>query len=347
MKRRKHIFYTGLVAVALIFVLAGCSKDAAPEHDPGRAIGFYCADASRALETTADNISSFRVSAVWNRTDGTVQSYMDREEVVRSGSDWTYSPIRYMPSLGTVDFFAYSPAGANVKGFNVPDAAGDPAVIAYDVTTDALLQEDFMVAGTAARTSSSVGLFFEHMLSYVEFEARSITPGSSFYVHSIELVNLDRAGTLTGTVSGSDVAWLWSDNTATAEKTAKYTVYQTGPKELDYPVGAAELPSYAPFTVSEVGALMLLPQVVTIGDNDLYTAADGVPAWQIGQPKDLDTKTYVVVTFDAQSYDAGGDPDVFVSGVKKYFPLVGSGGAAVELKSAQKYTIRLDVDYAF
>ncbi len=355
-------------ASATALLLGSCSDRQTallPGDDP-EAIGFRSiSEKTRAAETDDTNIADFRVSAVWARdaASGDFEpAYMNGLKVERSGTAWTYSPLRYWPMAGTVDFFAYSPAeAAGLGAFEIGGTAYDEATIAYTATTDHRMQEDFLVASALGRTANPVLMNFRHALSQIEFRARSSAKGVTFRIRSIELRNLDRAGTLSGTVAAAgdaEMEWAWSGNTAAGEKTESYRVYMPQPFTVAYPAGAAALPDFSSLTDASVGNMMIMPQAVTIGSRDLYTQTDidaeendDITQGMLNQPKDLLSKFYIAVEFDSETVFYPGTGIIpFHDNVTIYIPLYVSLGAdpaddvPFEFEMGSKYTFMLELN---
>jgi hypothetical protein len=351
-------------------LLASCSGQYTPEGGVEREeIGFRSVtEKTRAVQTDEANIADFRVRAVWERGAGDfVPAFMDGVKVERQGQAWTYSPLSYWPAGGEVDFFGYSPAGSKgVRSFSVDGVAYNRVVLEYDATSDNLMQEDFMVASALGKTSSPVLMNFRHMLSQVEFRVRSSAPGVTFRVRSIELHNLDRTGTLTGTVptaGAGEMQWAWSGNTAATEKRETYAVYLPQPFEAAYPASATEVPAFVSLTNPSVGNMMILPQQVTIGSGQLYTQAnidanqnDQITQGLLHRPKDLSTMFYISVRLDSETYyypNTGVIP--FHDNVTVYIPLyvslgedgvVGGGNdEPFEFEAGSKYTFLLELNH--
>lgn len=366
----KWLFATLLLFAGLLF--SACSDSTTsnrPEEQP--TIGFRgLAQKTRALETNQTNIADFRVWAPWARNASANDyepAFMEGLRVERQTGDvWAYSPVRYWPTLGTVDFFAYSPANSQgVHDFALQGSVYDNVKLSYDVTTDPLLQEDFLVASALDESSSPVVMDFRHMLSQIEFRVRSTAIGVTFRVRQIQLHNLDRAGELTGIVptpGATEVDWSWSMNTAAAEKNATYDIYLPQSVEASYPAGASSLPPFVSLTDTQVGNLMILPQVATIGTGELYTQADinadpndGITQGLLNRPKDLGQNFYISVRLDSETiYYPGTGIIPFHDNVTLYIPLYVSLGAdgtvgggddtPFEFEAGSKYTFMLELN---
>lgn len=69
--------------------------------------------------------AGFGVFARYNHIDGTITSLMDTEHVTWREDHWGYDHIRFWPSAGTVDFYAFAPYSPQVRmGSLPPELAG-------------------------------------------------------------------------------------------------------------------------------------------------------------------------------------------------------------------------------
>lgn len=64
--------------------------------------------------------AGFGVFARYNHIDGTISSLMDTEHVTRRGDHWGYDHIRFWPSNGNVDFYAFAPYSPYVEMGSLP-----------------------------------------------------------------------------------------------------------------------------------------------------------------------------------------------------------------------------------
>ena len=66
--------------------------------------------------------AGFGVFARYNHIDGTISSLMDTEHVTWRKNHWGYDHIRFWPSNGKVDFYAFAPYSEQVKMGSLPDS---------------------------------------------------------------------------------------------------------------------------------------------------------------------------------------------------------------------------------
>ncbi|MDL2208668.1 fimbrillin family protein [Parabacteroides sp. OttesenSCG-928-O15] len=244
---------TAYILFALAALLwTGCNEytDPLPGDTAGREIAFSCVEAgTRAEEITSETLRMFRVSAKWNKpSGGSVNDYMDGQLVERHSGEWIYSPICYMPSQGTVDFFAYSPV--NDPGLKELQFTDDFVLVQYEMPTHPAKQKDFVVALTLGQTSSIIPLEFLHTFASVRVEARS--SGSAINIETIKLSGVNSEGWLMGDFSAEpESRWSWE----TLGTPSDYTLFDGKPITVTN-VG------YTPITDPNiVGPLLIIPQV--------------------------------------------------------------------------------------
>lgn len=119
-------------------VLSGCAGEAVEETSSSSASEInFDAYVGRNASTRSDVTDiDFLKSGEWNagfgvfarykHTDGkTITSLMDTEHVTWRGDHWGYDHIRFWPSAGTVDFYAFAPYSPQVRMGSLPfDLAG-------------------------------------------------------------------------------------------------------------------------------------------------------------------------------------------------------------------------------
>ena len=73
--------------------------------------------------------AGFGVFARYNHIDGTISSLMDTEHVTWRENHWGYDHIRFWPSAGTVDFYAFAPYSPQVRMGSLPSELAGKADI--------------------------------------------------------------------------------------------------------------------------------------------------------------------------------------------------------------------------
>lgn len=137
MKFLRLAFY---VLVAQL-VLSGCAGEAVEETSSSSAseINFDAYVGRNASTRSSITDIKFLQGSVWNagfgvfarynHTDGkTITSLMDTEHVTWRGDHWGYDHIRFWPSAGTVDFYAFAPYSPYVPMGKLRDDLADKLV---------------------------------------------------------------------------------------------------------------------------------------------------------------------------------------------------------------------------
>ena len=121
-------------------VLSGCAGEAVEETSSSSASeinfdAYVGRDAStRSDVTDIDFLKSgewnagFGVFARYNHIDGTISSLMDTEHVTWRKNHWGYDHIRFWPSNGNVDFYAFAPYSPQVRMGKLRDDLADKLV---------------------------------------------------------------------------------------------------------------------------------------------------------------------------------------------------------------------------
>lgn len=121
-------------------VLSGCAGEGVEETSSSSAseINFDAYVGRNASTRSSITDIKFLQGSVWNagfgvfarhkHTDGkTITSLMDTEHVTWRGDHWGYDHIRFWPSSGKVDFYAFAPYSPQVRMDKLPDYLADKA----------------------------------------------------------------------------------------------------------------------------------------------------------------------------------------------------------------------------
>lgn len=115
-------------------VLSGCAGEGVEETSSSSASeinfdAYVGRNASTRSDVTDMNFlkgsvwnAGFGVFARYNHIDGTITSLMDTEHVTWRGNHWGYDHIRFWPSAGTVDFYAFAPYSPQVRMGSLPNS---------------------------------------------------------------------------------------------------------------------------------------------------------------------------------------------------------------------------------
>jgi hypothetical protein len=278
---KKIMFFAAMAAMVLT---QACSNDGNSEqqgYQEGNAISFRSVvDKSRAsLISNTTQLTSFFVHA--GVTGQNNLGFMSAA-VYREGANWVYSPVKYYPTTGTLDFYAYAP----IKDVNMTtpvNYVGTSATFGYTVPFDQSAMNtstDLLVASVLGNNASPVALTFNHALSAVKFSASNQNaPSTNLIVRisGIEITELDNVGTFTYPWSNVNTCWT---NPADADVTYKAGIPQSGVF-----VAPAGTPVAYVSLLSANDVMMVLPQTPAA----LGTITAGVPD---------DNGTYVKVYFE-------------------------------------------------
>lgn len=166
----KKQFY--LMAAATMLLASSCSNDEVTEVNPGNAISFRTAMATRGVETTANDLETVNVWGFWKDAP----YFGDLTFTKGTNNTYTSNPVYYWPELSeTAKFklFSYFPimaTGATVDkdGLSLTDFA--PAAKINE-------QKDVVYAraevSSKPTSGAAVDFQFAHILSQIEFKALS------------------------------------------------------------------------------------------------------------------------------------------------------------------------------
>ena len=202
----KKIFFAALAAVAL----TACVADVVTE-EPTYAIDFVSNTKSgvKSLVKNAETFTAFNVFAFNNETETIKNTIMNDMLVEKEGDNWTYSPKKYWPANGSVDFYGVSidPTLESEYVYNYGATAADG--LTFDITMDAASGEvdtanlpdgvtgvvdaanipDAVYAAamgkTKDNTNSPVLMTFRHAMAQVDFKIwNNTTPADEVTVTS-------------------------------------------------------------------------------------------------------------------------------------------------------------------
>ena len=230
------------VLFALTAVFTGCSNDetepTTASPDDSRLIRFTAGDGPAATRTsTAFDGATFQVMADHTTDNSTWAAYIPDVVATKSSSEWKTATSYYMPTAGTLKFYAY-----NSGSYTATHTAGTaPTITVTDMKTS---KDDLLVAGpidVAYTASGTVAVEFSHAMAAVWFSG--VTDGT------ISIAGLSNSGTYTiGTGWGS----LGTANTA-----------------------YADLPLTGVGAITQNSPLLLIPQVLT-GKTLTYSFTEGL-----------------------------------------------------------------------
>ena len=204
-------FVMGIAAMAAL-TLVSCSSDDldsfSDNSSKNEAISFdgylgrsaVAVNGSRGGEETANTLQTkgFGVFGKYTSTDGQTSdaNFFKNQKVTYSTKDskWEYTPLRYWPAQGHIDFVAYAPY---TDGTTLTNTSLD-----FDVKDKAVDQKDLLWANAANTTKGTVTFNFAHALSRLGYSVK-LENASSESVATITLNKITLAGTAPGSTTGS------------------------------------------------------------------------------------------------------------------------------------------------
>lgn len=251
-------------------------SDASSLSDVDDQISFRSGMASRAVETTNSNLTSFDVTAF---TAGNI--YFQNETFTKGSDSYFTSPNKYtwLDMNETIDFFAYSPS-MDVLGGDIVRVDGESNLQLenYSIAEDIADQVDFITAqasGTRkANEASGVELTFDHRLSQIEVQAKSENANYNFKVTGVRIGRVEYMGTF----DFAKKSWTLDDwhDTAVYTSSCDAVTLSATPVSIMGPSGNA----------------MLMPQTLTPWD-------------PVGDPDNVARESYLSVLVEITRKDDG------------------------------------------
>lgn len=181
---KKILYFAAIASLAMI----SCAKDNTKEVNMGRAIDFRVA-ATRATETTTDNLESIWVTAV--SESGT--NHFSKVNFTKEGSFFVTPNAYYWPTDGSsLQFYAYAPAEDALDAESLTLDANTQKLTGFSPKNAIEDQLDFTFAvasGSKADAENGVELLFDHALTQVEIKALSNNTG---YKHMVKGVRIGK-----------------------------------------------------------------------------------------------------------------------------------------------------------
>lgn len=256
----KKILLTAVAALAIV----GCSQNEEIEKAGEKAeinFGTIVSKTTRAAVTTLDSLqkSGFTVYAynTGQETIGEKESkgvlsdeLMSKVTVEYSGSEWgiTGNGKYYWPLNDKIQFFAY--ATDNSVSNYVAEETGAYPKVDYKVADAIDKQIDFVVAQALnkTQTDSKVTLPFIHVLTQVNFSAKTENADLKYNITSVKLTGVSNAGTY----NFADTTWVAK---TAAENIKSYTYFEDA--------NGVSIVKNNIVKLQQNEALMLIPQSLT------------------------------------------------------------------------------------
>lgn len=212
-------FFMGIAAMAAM-TLVSCSSDdlnsLSDNSSKNEAISFdgylgrsaVAVNGSRSSELTINNLKTEGFGVFGNYSSADDEKFgfnlFKNQKVTGTTSNgvtkWTYGDVKYWPSQGHIDFFAYAPHDAKYND----DKALNGSKINFIVNSTVTKQKDLLWANakkqtiqTIAKTDNKVKFHFAHALSRLGFSVK--LKGESSTDATITLKNITLAGSASAT----------------------------------------------------------------------------------------------------------------------------------------------------
>ena len=296
-------FFMGIAAMAAL-TLVSCSSDdldsLSDNSSKNEAISFdgylgrsaVAVNGTRGSEETVSTLKTngFGVFGTYTPTDGQASNLFDNQKVTYSTSTppteskWTYSPLKFWPANGKIDFFAYAPYDKSTKlteGSKIKD---------FTVDEDIAKQKDLLwtndmnhqITGNITTAKEKVKFQFHHALSRlgytVTLSGDYSTSGATFTVNKITLAGSSdgtskKAFYKKGTIDLSKI--VTKDNTEQNKKDLSKTNTETGlwtaetSDKQNFDLVSSDQPLNLTGIKSDKNYLFVIPQDFT-GADELY-----------------------------------------------------------------------------
>lgn len=220
---------------------------------------------TRGAQTNIDGLKSqaFAVNArYYTAASQYGRDFFDAQKISWSTDRWAYDPVKYWPTTGVIDFYAYSPTSADIKGtfesLNMPHneayvwlmhyAAKAPVITSitelsgntiteasFNKAIDAQNQQDLLIATNVNNVcseergiNSKVSFSFKHALAGLTFQldpAYTIPTGATHVILSI--APMCTGGTIAMAEDGT-ITWTTDESEATYYQAYKLKAEGTG-----------------------------------------------------------------------------------------------------------------------
>lgn len=184
----KKIFFAALAAVAL----TACVADVVTE-EPTYAIDFVSSAQGTVKTTvvTSDNLETFKVFAFNNETAEKTNTIMNDQTVNKVKGVWTYTPKKYWPLVGDVDFYG-------IAGVTTGYSASAENGLTYTITMPNSVAEvnaatipDVVYATAIGKTKGdgnpAVEMAFRHAMAQIDFKIKNTTTAGGITVMPINV----------------------------------------------------------------------------------------------------------------------------------------------------------------
>lgn len=329
-------FFMGIAAMAAL-TLVSCSSDdldsVSDNSSKNEAISFdgylgrsaVAVNGSRGSEETVDKLKTDAFGVFGNYSSTKDETFganlFNNQKVYYSDNKWTYSPLKYWPTQGHIDFLAYAP-------YNVGQVK-DTCSLKFNVSETITKQKDLLYAKTVGQTmadnsgTKKVTFKFNHALSRLGYSVKLNGTCSSDATITLKKITLAGSAPASATETASEPTGAFHKTGTIDLSTGNWT--PTSDKQA-FKWFSAETPGSQSITF-------------TSASNKTYTNKDDEYLFVIPQDFSGTNELYVIVEYTMQ-YTGVTDP-----GTKK--PAIITNMVykklTADFKQGKAYTINLTI----
>lgn len=280
-------FFMGIAAMAAL-TLVSCSSDdldsVSDNSSKNEAISFdgylgrsaVAVNGSRGsvvdIKALQESTEGFGVFGKYTSTDGQTSdaNFFKNQEVTYSTTEskWTYSPLKFWPTDGHVDFLAYAPRVDNkqLKGSSID----------FTVESDAANQKDLLWANATSQTKANktVTFNFKHALAKIGYKVQL---NGDYTGTTIKLNKITLAGSNDG--KGTNKAFYKTGTidlsyTSTTSSTTKLWTPSEEKQDFEWFSGDEQLSKTPAVENPTTKYLFVIPQNFKTGTDQLYVIVE-------------------------------------------------------------------------
>lgn len=277
-------FFMGIAAMAAL-TLVSCSSDDlnsfSDNSSKNEAISFdgylgrsaVAVNGSRGSVETKEKLKTdgFGVFSTYTGDDQSSFPNFDNQKVTCPGTKWTYSPLKFWPTQGKIDFLAYAPYnydGTNTTltgtsiGFKVDNKVGNQKDLLWANAKDQTKEN-------ISSTGNKVKFQFAHALSRLGYTVKLYEDDPSNATFTLKKI------TLAGSADGN-TGTFYTEGTIDLSKTTSTGLWNASGKQKfdwDYSDSNKQLTKTG-IKNGDSEYLFVIPQDFTIAENTLYVIVE-------------------------------------------------------------------------
>lgn len=223
--------YLFVILTAIVYLLLGsCTADLEPQGETYAGDGLISVAAYGQMPSKAPvtgtvmpTSRSIVFSAYHNAAGGSSANYFTGINFTKKDGDNTlWQCSKYWPLTGSLDFLGYC-LDDNSRVSSVTWGSNNAASVTMTLADNGSNQDDLLVGGASALTSSSNVVVFKHAQALLTFNAQSTVAydGTNNYGITITDITVDdsyHSGTVACTRDGGNITFVWSSLGAQTDK---------------------------------------------------------------------------------------------------------------------------------